>query len=354
MPLRLDLAPAAMASVTTVGIPSVSPQRSTTDGTATARHAPSSATMSEWGRCPRKRTRSIKPRRAASSRSREASGPSPTSSNPSPGCLSRRRGNARRRIFKNDGDRETLLDLAGSVVKKYNWLCHAYCLMDNHYHLLIETPDGNLSRGMRQLNGVYTQTYNRRHRKVGHVFQGRFKAILVEKESYLLELCRYVVLNPVRAKAVERPEDWKWSSYGATVGTSKAPAGLSTDWILGQFDGTRGQARRKYKEFVMAGLGKDNPWRNLKGQILIGREDFVERFRELLTEKESIKEIPRQQRYVNRPELSVIFGEKDGRHRKKLMCEAHVNYGYTLKAIADYLGIHYTTVSKAVRDKNDN
>ena len=112
------------------------------------------------------------------------------------------RGNARNEIFADDQDRDNFLTVLGVVVKRYNWLCHAYCLMDNHYHLMIETPDANLSRGMRQLNGVYTQKYNWRHSKTGHIFQGRYKSILVEKENYLLELCRYVVLNPVRANMV--------------------------------------------------------------------------------------------------------------------------------------------------------
>src|SRR4030042_5793823 len=109
------------------------------------------------------------------------------------------RGNARQTIFIDDEDRGGFLDLLSIVVERFNWICHAYCLMGNHYHLLIETPDGNLSKGMRELNGIYTQHFNRRHGRVGHVFQGRFKAILVEKDSYLLELCRYIVLNPVRA-----------------------------------------------------------------------------------------------------------------------------------------------------------
>ena len=132
------------------------------------------------------------------------------------------RGNARNKIFLGDQDRENFLAVLDAVVKRYNWLCHAYCLMDNHYHLMIETPDANLSRGMRQLNGVYTQKYNWWHSKTGHIFQGRYKAILVEKENYLLELCRYVVLNPVRANMVDKPEEWKWSSYGATAGLTKS------------------------------------------------------------------------------------------------------------------------------------
>jgi REP element-mobilizing transposase RayT len=136
------------------------------------------------------------------------------------------RGNAREPIFFDDEDRQSFLTILGSVVNRFNWLCHAYCLMGNHYHLLIETPDGNLSRGMRQLNGVYTQKVNRRYSRVGHLFQGRFKSILVDKGSYLLELARYVVLNPVRAKLVKDPKDWEWSSYRATVGVKNPAAEL--------------------------------------------------------------------------------------------------------------------------------
>ena len=117
------------------------------------------------------------------------------------------RGNARERIFLEDADRLIFLEILGSVVKKYNWLCHAYCLMDNYYHALIETPDPNLSLGMRQLNGVYTQSFNRRQSRVGHVFQGRYKSILVQKDEHLLELCRYIVLNPVRAGMVNQPKE---------------------------------------------------------------------------------------------------------------------------------------------------
>ena len=134
------------------------------------------------------------------------------------------RGNAGNRIFKIDKDRKYFLDLLGFIIKRFHWLCHAWCLMDNHYHLVLETPEGNLSRGMRQLNGIYTQKYNWRYTKTGHVFQGRYKAIVVDKESYLLELCRYVVLNPLRAAIVKEPQDWKWSSYRSTAGRATAMA----------------------------------------------------------------------------------------------------------------------------------
>ena len=118
------------------------------------------------------------------------------------------RGNERKAIFREDQDRKAFLDTLHAVTLRYHWLCHAYCLMNNHYHLVIETPDGNLSLGMRQLNGVYTQGFNRRHKRAGHLFQGRFKAVVVQKESHLLETCRYVVLNPVRGRRVDRPDRW--------------------------------------------------------------------------------------------------------------------------------------------------
>ena len=133
------------------------------------------------------------------------------------------RGNAKQAIFIDDEDRHGFSGALSIVVERFNWLCHAYCLMGNHYHLLIETPNGNLSKGMRELNGVYTQGFNQRHRQVGHLFQGRYKAIIVEKDNHLLSLCRYVVLNPVRVGLIKKPEQWRWSSYGATIGAAKKP-----------------------------------------------------------------------------------------------------------------------------------
>jgi len=155
------------------------------------------------------------------------------------------RGNARQRVFRDDEDRETFLATLAWVVARFRWRCHAYCLMDNHIHLLIDTPQPNLSRGMRQLNGVYTQRFHRRHRRVGHLFQGRFQAILVEKEGYLLELARYIVLNPVRAKIVKTPERYPWSSYRPMLGVAPVPPALAIEWVLEQFARTRATARRR-------------------------------------------------------------------------------------------------------------
>ena len=146
------------------------------------------------------------------------------------------RGDRKEDIFHDRHDRIIFLEILESLITRYNWLCHAFCLMNNHYHLLIETIDSNLAEGMRQLNGIYTQKHNIMHETVGHVFQGRYKSILIEKESYLLILCRYIVLNPVRANVVRDPLEWEWSSYHVTAGFSDKPRFISTDWILSQFD----------------------------------------------------------------------------------------------------------------------
>jgi putative transposase len=265
------------------------------------------------------------------------------------------RGNARGRIFRNDKDREYFLDLLGFIIERFHWLCHAWCLMDNHYHLILETPEGNLSRGMRQLNGIYTQKYNWRYTKTGHVFQGRYKAILVDKENYLLELCRYVILNPVRANIVKRPQDWKWSSYRSTTGTAKTPQWLTTDWILAQFSRSRRRAQKLYHQFIMEGITKETPWKDLKGQIFLGTKGFIEECKHNLDVSGDLREIPRLQRYAERPVLGELLHEemrRDKVRRNRAIYHAHVKYGYTLREIADRLGVHYTTVSKVLNEED--
>lgn len=262
------------------------------------------------------------------------------------------RGNAQNPIFLDDADRALFLASLGEVVKRFGWLCHAYCLMDNHYHLLIETPDGNLSLGMRQLNGVYTQRFNRHHGRVGHVFQGRFKAIVVERDSYLLELCRYVVLNPVRAGMVTQIESHAWSSYPATLGLTECPDWVETDWLLGQFAKTRAVARRRYAAFVAAGKGLSSPWSAVKGQALLGSETFVEKMRPLLECASDLKEIPRTQRLLHRPSLESLFTntvQGDKVLRNDTIKKAFLDYGYSMAAIARYVGVHYSTVSKVIK-----
>jgi len=259
------------------------------------------------------------------------------------------RGNARERIYLEDEDYDGFLDCLCSVVKRFNWILHAYCLMSNHYHLLIETTDGNLSRGMRHLNGIYTQQFNRRHNRVGHILQGRYKAILVDKDNYLLELCRYIILNPVKAGIAKEAREWKWSSYKDTAGYGKGISCLTKDWILSQFSMERGEAELRYREFVRAGLQAESPWKEVRGQLYLGDERFIDKIKKLIRGKETLKEIPRVQRYITKPSLEKIFKHRDKKLKDRAMHEAHVRYGYTLKDIAEHLGVHYSTVSRAVK-----
>ncbi len=253
------------------------------------------------------------------------------------------RGNARQDIVADDRDRSQFLTLLAHVIDRYRWLCHAYCLMDNHYHLLIETPQPNLSLGMRQLNGRYTQSYNRRHERVGHLFQGRFTAILVEKEAHLLELCRYVVLNPVRANMVTHPRHWAWSSYRATVGETTAPPFLTTDWILGHFGSRVGPAQEQYRTFVAEGRGRPRPWEQLTGQIYLGSESFIAEHQP----DRVIRDIPRRQTQAQRPPLRVLFQRHEDPTR--LIHSAYRRYGYRLAEIAAHLGVHAATVSRRLK-----
>lgn len=189
------------------------------------------------------------------------------------------------------------------------WRLYAFCLMGNHYHLLVETPEANLARGMRWLNGVYTQAFNRRHRRhrrVGHVLQGRYKAILVDRDAYLLELCRYVVLNPVRARLVEDPAEWPWSSYAATAGEAPVPEWLAADAVLGLLQSDRITARRAYVRFVAEEIGRPSPWQNLAGQIFLGDQTFLERM-QALAEQRPAANVSRAQRAPARPSRERIL-----------------------------------------------
>jgi REP element-mobilizing transposase RayT len=258
------------------------------------------------------------------------------------------RGDRREAIYLEDADRETFLEVLSEVCQDFNWVCHAYCLMGNHYHLLIETPDGNLSKGMRQLNGVYTQRFNRIHDKVGHVFQGRYKAILVDKESYLLELARYIVLNPVRAGMVRSANDWRWSSYRATSGQGPCPSFLATDWLLASFGKRKKAAREKYKAFVSEGKNQPSPWASLRNQIYLGSDAFVEKMQSLLDDDNELSEIPRSQRRPATKPLSHY--EKISRSRNEAIAAAYASGGYTLKALGEHFQLHYSTISGIVKN----
>jgi REP element-mobilizing transposase RayT len=259
------------------------------------------------------------------------------------------RGNERKAIFRDEQDFAIFMDVLASVCDRFNWVIHAFCLMHNHYHLLIETPDANLSKGMRQLNGVYTQKFNRKHNRVGHLFQGRYKSILVDKDNYLLELSRYIVLNPVRAKGmVDSPEEWLWSSYHETIGKRVSPDWLETDALLLMFAKNRKTAIKKYMEFVVQGRGVA-VWHNLKNQVFMGDEDFVERHQAMLEDDVDItlSEVPKKQKQKNIQPIS-FFKDKYRDDDKLAMASAYLDGHYTMAEIAAEFGVHYSTVSRAV------
>ena len=258
------------------------------------------------------------------------------------------RGDRRDDIYEDDADRTNFLSVLTDVCETYNWVCHAYCQMSNHYHLLIETPDANLSKGMRQLNGVYTQWFNRAHGRVGHVFQGRYKAILVEKESYLLELSRYIVLNPVRAGMVRSARHWRWSSYRATVGETQKPRCLNVDWVLAAFGARKGIAVERYKQFISEGNGQPSPWGLLRNQIYLGSESFVDKMQGLIDSDKMLSEVPSSQ---HRPMPKTLeYYAASSSDRNLAINNAYKSGGYTLKEIGDHFGLHYSTISGIIRD----
>ena len=257
------------------------------------------------------------------------------------------RGNRQGDIYETDADRIAFISLLGDVCGAYNWVCHAYCLMSNHYHLLIETPEANLSRGMRQLNGVYTQLYNRSHSRVGHIFQGRYKAIHVEKEAYLLELARYIVLNPVRACMVRTAQEWPWSSYRATLGKAYSPDWLSTEWLLAAFGYKKREAIERYKRFVAEGRSQPSPFKVLRNQVFLGDEHFIEQMNALINGDKDLSEVPSFQRRLLPKRLDEYKAMASTRNQAIKL--AYQSGGYSMKEIADYFGLHYTSVSRIVR-----
>lgn len=189
------------------------------------------------------------------------------------------------------------------------------------------------------------------------MFQGRFKAIVVERESYLLELCRYVVLNPVRAGLVKRPAQYRWSSYQATSGLAPAPAWLSRDWVLVQFSPRRARAEHLYQQFVNEGITSTvSPWEHVRGQVVLGPESFVEQLTPGLMKSSRSSEIPQTQRLLARPALTTLFSglpQTPSPQRNQTIWAAHMQHGYSLTVIGRHLSLHYSTISKIVQQEDE-
>lgn len=258
------------------------------------------------------------------------------------------RGDRKATIFRDDTDRAVWLQTLGETCSQYQFVIHAFCQMGNHYHLLVETLDGKLARGMRQLNGIYSQYFNRRHQLVGHVFQGRYKAILVEKHSYLREVARYVVLNPVRAKLVSSPEDWPWSSYNYTCSDIPAPTWLDTKWLLATFSVQAHEAIDAYRRFVLTGIGITSPLEQTYRQLILGSEEFIAKLQSPL-ETVSVPGISKLQRSSVVPSLAAY--QQKYPDRDIAMAAAYRSHAYSLREIANHFGVSHTTASRAVKKR---
>lgn len=264
------------------------------------------------------------------------------------------RGNERREIFRDDEDRAQFLQFLAEAVTRFGWILNDYTLMSNHFHLVFETPSPNLSRGMQWLNGTYAAWFNRKHRRSGHLFGGRFHAFIVEKEAYYLELLRYVVLNPVRAKIVARPEDYRWSSYRAMAGYEAAPEWLNVT-ELAAFFGPDRAGREKFRAYVEEKLtSEERLFDRVQRQIYLGTERWIASLRERIESKPRSDAHPRAQRAVGRPSMTTIVdavaGELriegsrllEGRGGVGRMLVAWLGWReglHSLRAIADTLGL---------------
>jgi REP element-mobilizing transposase RayT len=261
------------------------------------------------------------------------------------------RGDRREDVFLCDADRQDWLAVLATVCERFNWVIHAFCQMSNHYHLLVETVDGNLARGMRQLNGHYSQCFNHRHGLVGHLFQGRYKAILVQKEAYLLELSRYVVLNPLRARMVTDLLDWPWSSYPMLMGRQAVPDWLDADWLLNQFGSSRDAALACWHDFVMAGRDVPSPLLAQRHQLLLGDDVFAQGLQQQPRLPAALREVSKAHRRT--VALSLADYQSNFAQRDDAMAQAYLSGAYTMAAIAEHFSVHYMTVSRAVNDIKD-
>jgi len=269
------------------------------------------------------------------------------------------RGNERKYLFKSKGDREKFLSYLKSATQRYGALIHVYCLMSNHYHLLMETPLGNLSQIMQHINGAYTTYFNVRHRRSGHLFQGRYKAILVDIDRYAKELSRYIHLNPVRAGIIDTPETYDWSSYPYFIGHKKTPEWLITNFILSYFGKKVSKAQKNYRNFVDAILGQEynNPLNNVVNSTILGSAEFTEEIKKkYLKDKYGDRNLPALIAFSHRPtieniekEVELILEADTPLLRQVKLYFCHKYSGKRLKKIGEHFGISESGVSQASR-----
>jgi len=265
------------------------------------------------------------------------------------------RGNEQRDIYKSRADRDRFLGYLESASERYGAVIHVWCLMSNHYHLLIETPAGNLSQIMRHINGAYTNYFNIKRKRAGHLFQGRYKAILVDRDAYALELSRYIHLNPVRAGMSQRPEEHAWSSYRNYIGQQEAPGWLHCGEILGHF----GDDEKRYRTFVEAGLAQTDtsPLADVLASTILGRSEFIREVEEKsLSGKRRSRDLPGLRRLGCRWTVDDILaavestlGEDKRMARKVAIHLCHRHSGAKLREIGEKFGIGESAVSQESR-----
>lgn len=266
------------------------------------------------------------------------------------------RGNERKAIYRNKGDRKSFLLYLKSAYLRYGAIIHAYCLMDNHYHILLETPRGNLSQIMRHINGAYTTRFNIKHKRKGHLFQGRYKAILVDADTYLTELSRYIHLNPVRAGMVDMPEKYSWSSYRYYIGKKKKPDWLFVDSILGYFEHITVSPEENYTNFVLARIfdKEYSPLKKSVASTMLGCDSFIEGIIDkYLGNKKNHDDVPALRELKRIESLDIISKEvkkqmgENGTSKKAAIHISHQYSGKSLKEIGAYFGISASGVSLA-------
>src|SRR6266511_787002 len=249
------------------------------------------------------------------------------------------RGNAKQLIYLDDPDRLSFLEVVRTALNRFVWQCLTYCLMPNHYHLVLETPRPNLSHGMRQVNGIYAQRFNRRHDRCGHVFQGRFGATLVETDRHMFELIRYVARNPVRAGLVRAAEDWKWGGHAEVLGLA-TPTLVSVPLLLARFGDGPAETLASYRRFI--NQEGTRPFGS-HAEPIVGGPRFVD---EHLPVDRTSAEMARSSWQANRPSLAVLLQAED---RDAAITRAYRDHGYRMKEIAEVLGCHYATISRRIR-----
>jgi REP element-mobilizing transposase RayT len=261
------------------------------------------------------------------------------------------RGNEQKDVFKSKKDREKFLGYLESATERYGAVIHVFCLMSNHYHILLETPEGNLSRIMRHINGAYTTYFNVKRKRFGHLFQGRYKAILIEAEAYATELSRYIHMNPVKAGMVATTEEYGWSSYRYYIGLTETPPWLKTGFILGWFSG-----KNSYRQFVEDAMRNEteNPLSGTVASTILGDSAFIKQIQEAhLGEKRAERDLPAIRR-LNRPTLDEII-RAVGHHinndaalaKKVSLYFCHRYSGSPLREIGERFSMGAAAVSQA-------